>query len=168
MIRAALLLTCICGPALAQERSDADAYFDALLNCLTVGSQVSWMEMATTGTWRHDVDAATGLHTFVPPNNANTLVVMETDDPEATRHVCDAVSLTIPTAEAILLMDDMLTNQLGNYAPGAEDELGCKAYVSKGVGRETLVSTISGGEDPTCDDPSKSTIRVVRTYNYDF
>ncbi|MFM7334402.1 MAG: hypothetical protein ACKO1H_08305 [Tabrizicola sp.] len=65
-------------------------------------------------------------------------------------------------------MDDMLTNQLGNYTPGVTDELGCKAYVSKAVGIETLVSTISGGENPTCDDPSKSTIRVIRTYSTDF
>ncbi|MFM7334401.1 MAG: hypothetical protein ACKO1H_08300 [Tabrizicola sp.] len=98
MIRAALVLIFLSTPAFTQDRSDADAYFDALLNCLTVGSQVSWMESANQGKWRHDVDAATGLHTFVPDYNANTLVVMETDDLEATRHVCDAVSLTISTA----------------------------------------------------------------------
>jgi hypothetical protein len=162
MIRAALILAVtLVGPTHAQGRSDADAYFDALLYCLTVGSSVSSMLEVTNDPWLHAVDAETGLHTFSPPDNPNTFVVMEPDDLEDAQRTCDAVSLTIPTDEANLLLDDMILSNGFPYTAGAEDPLGCKAYVGT-VG--WIVSAFSGAENPTCDDPSKSTIRVIRNY----
>ncbi|MGL4319380.1 MAG: hypothetical protein ACRCS3_00805 [Paracoccaceae bacterium] len=162
MIRAALILAAVlAGPTHAQGRSDADAYFDALLYCLTVGSRVSSMVEVTNDAWLHEVDAATGLHRFSPPDNANTFVVMEPDDLDDPERTCDAVSLTIPTAEANLLLDDMILSNGFPYTAGAEDPLGCKAYLGT-VG--WVVSAFSGGDNPTCDDPAKSTIRVIRKY----
>ncbi len=162
MIRAALILGLLASPANAQGMSDTDAYFDVVLACLTVGAKLSMMEEYTRGTWAHELDEATKLHTFKHPGNSNALLRMEEENLDDPQHICDAISLTIPTEGAKVLLEEMLTTNGLPYTGGATDDLGCPAYANE---FGWIASVSSGGESPTCDDPSKSTVRVIRNYD---
>ena len=161
-MRAALVLTLLSGPAMADDWSDQDAYFEALLNCLTVGAKLSMMDDTAGANWRREGPDDAGVYSFHSTRNANTLIRMEdqklTDDP----HFCEVSSQTIPTDAARLLLSDMITTNGFPYQTGAKDELGCDAYANE-FGWTVAVN--AGGENATCDDPAKSAIRVIRRYN---
>ncbi len=151
MIRPALLLAALTGPAMAQDADPTGQLVEGYLSCFMGGGdpEVIAPNLGLYG-WTHEA-AEDGLVIALPGAGEATFVLIAED-----KSFCHVESLTLGSAKAAEILAPALAVAGVTLPDPGTDAMGCALY---DLGNGITATLTSGGNDPTCTSETDSGVR---------
>jgi hypothetical protein len=141
------------GPTAAEAVTDIETLRTAFISCYVGARNPDTVAIALGEGWRREDDAEQGLTYFY--NTADdTMFIYASDEGQ----FCQLESLVLPSADMRKLVVETMTDGGLEPSDAGLDDLGCPAHTTP---PGAFVAVNSGGQDPVCDAPSSSAVRVT-------